>query len=224
MSTPTIRLSLLVRYYRRYLDEGSIADFVRAVASTYHVATLQRIAQFGSREARRAAVLALALLGKDESVATLGQSLQDHDRAVRVLAEDGLMALFCRVGSFEDQQQLQWLTRQNASGEYDDAIQVCDTLLADHPNQPELWYQRGEALRGCGNLIESVRCYQRAIDCEPYHFHAGLAMADVYLDLGDLPSSIQTLYAVLQVHPHLELARAQVHRLERELREPTDRS
>ena len=100
---------------------------------------------------------------------------------------------------------------------------LADEILDQHPGFGEVWFQRAEALLGAGEYFEAIADCQRALECEIEHFPAALSMAQCYLELGDLPMAIDCLQWTLRIHPHLEFARAQVLRLERELREQTDR-
>ena len=62
MGTPEAG-SLLVDYYEKFLRDHDIDGFRQQVSSRYTEGTLARLVEAGSQEARRAAVLALGLLG-----------------------------------------------------------------------------------------------------------------------------------------------------------------
>ena len=89
MSSAELRVPFLQLWYRRYLEDEDSARFVKGVAGRYTVATLERLAEHGSREGRRAATLALGLVADFSSNAVLGRRLKDPDRGVRILAENG---------------------------------------------------------------------------------------------------------------------------------------
>ncbi len=217
------RQPLIARFYYRFLDDGNVADFVRSVATAYTAATLHRLATDGERSTRRGAVLALTYVGRSESIPAVGQALRDEDRAVRVIAEDGLPGMWQRVGTFEQAQQLQLIMRYNAVGQYDEALRIADSILDRHGEFAEVWHQRAEAMAAQGQFYEAIADQQRALESEPYHFLASLGMAQCYLELGELPAAISCLQWTLQIHPTLDYARAQIRRLERDLREQTDR-
>lgn len=223
MSQAAVRLPLIARYYCRFLDEGDVAGFIQAVSEAYSLATLHRLAMTGGRIGRRGAVLAVTLIGGPESVSIVGRALHDLDRGVRLIAEDGIQAMWNRAGSFEHCQQLQRVTRLNASGRHVEAIDGADAILVEHPTFGEVWFQRGEAQLAQGRWFEAIADCGRALECETFHFPAAFNLAQAYLELGDLATSIDCLQRALHIYPHWELARVRMTRLERELREQTDR-
>jgi tetratricopeptide (TPR) repeat protein len=204
------------------LDDGKAADFVRAVSQVYTLATLHRLMAGGGRFTRRAAALAVTLLGRAESVPQVGQALRDPDRAVRLIAEDGIQAIWDRGGDFEQCQQLQMIMRLNAAGQYAAAIALADRILEQAPDFGQVWFERAEALLAQGEYFAAIADYRRVLACESFHFPAALSMARCYLELGDPWAALQGLQHTLSIHPHLEFARAQLSRLRRELREQID--
>ncbi len=81
--------SLLVDYFKTFLEDRDIEAFRERVAARYNEGTLGRIlAGSPSVAARRAAVVSLGLLASfEQSNAVLGRSLKDSDAAVRGMAE-----------------------------------------------------------------------------------------------------------------------------------------
>lgn len=222
MTSSSKSLPRIARFYFRFLDEGNAASFVRQVSQFYTLATLHRLAISGETAVRRGAALALTMVGNEESVRVLGESLRDPDRGVRLIAEDGLAALWHQLGSLEQSRQLQEVVRCNAGGHYAEAVLLADALISDQIEFAEVWYQRGAAQASLGLLVESVADYQQALECDPYHFPSALAMAERYLELNDLPAALSCLQWTLQIHPYLDYARAQMNRLQRALGQ-TDR-
>ena len=221
MSSFDINTPLVSRFYNRYLDDGKVADFVRDVSSQYTLGTLQRISRHGDRLARRASVLALTILGSGESIPSVGEALRDTDRAVRLIAEDGLPAMWTRGGAYLHPHELQRLVRLNAEQSYAEAVALADRLLSFDGGSGETWHQRGVALTGEHLWCDAIISFQRALDCEPYHFPAAFALAQCHLELDDLASAVAGLEWTLRIHPHLEPARNQVRRLRSALREWT---
>src|SRR5947207_2200395 len=94
-----VRMPILHGLYHQYLADQDAAGFARAVSSCYMAGTLERLVTSGNRMVRRAAVLALGLLGDYSSNASLGRALHDDDRGVRILAENSIRKLWCRAGN-----------------------------------------------------------------------------------------------------------------------------
>ena len=97
---------LLAYHYERYLIDQDISTYVRSVSSCYTVGSLERVATAGDRTSRRGAVLALSRLADYSSNSILGRMLNDSDRGVRALAENGIRRLWMRVGTPSQQRHL----------------------------------------------------------------------------------------------------------------------
>ena len=136
---------ILTEIYARYLADENTAAFIGAVSQRYMMGTLERLAEYGGVVSRRAATLALSLVGTYESNDVLGRALQDRDRCVRVIAENGLRDLWMRDGSEDQQSRLRTIVRLNASQQYSQAIDAADDLIGEAPWFAEAWNQRAIA-------------------------------------------------------------------------------
>ncbi len=215
MSTPRVRLPILVTFYETYLEDQESVQFIRSVAQHYTQGTLQRLAEHPVREIRRAAVLALSFVGDYESNAVLGRALHDDDRTVRMLADSGIRSLWCRAGNIEQQERLAVLVRLNLAKRYQEAAQRATALLAEAPWLAEAWNQRAIACFGREDYIGAIKdCYQ-TLELNPYHFAAATGMGHAYLRLNDLRSALESFRRALKLNPSLEGVRCQVVRLSR---------
>jgi hypothetical protein len=115
--------------YEQYLTHQDSSAFVKSVSSRYTCGTLERLAERGSRTVRRAAVLALGMLGGYGSNGVMGRALLDRDRGVRTLAENGIRSLWCRAGNDQQRQQLSIVIRLNTSQQFDEAIVLATELI-----------------------------------------------------------------------------------------------
>ncbi|MCA9187709.1 MAG: HEAT repeat domain-containing protein [Planctomycetales bacterium] len=111
-----LRQSALLRFYHQYLSSADAARYVMDVTGTYQVAGLERLYEYGSRNLRRAAILALGMIGDYPTRNVLSRALHDTDRAVRMLAEDALPDIWARAGNAHQQHQLAQLTAYNSGG------------------------------------------------------------------------------------------------------------
>ena len=82
------RNSLLLRFYHRYLSDSDTARFIASVSGRYTRATLERLVQSGDTYSRRAAALALGLVGDGRSNVVLGPLLRSADRKLRLVVDD----------------------------------------------------------------------------------------------------------------------------------------
>ena len=125
MSDDSQRTPLLERFYQQYVEQQQSATFIMQVSATYLPGTLERLARCGSRATRRAAVLALGLVGDYEANAVLGEALHDADRGVRTFAENALRSVWRRLGTEEQQQLLATAIRANGARHFPTAIARC---------------------------------------------------------------------------------------------------
>jgi tetratricopeptide (TPR) repeat protein len=214
---PAHRTPLLDRLYHGYLEDEDSAAFIHGVAQHYTTCTLERLATHGGRVTRRAAVLALGYIGQYESNAVLGRSLHDDDRGVRILAENGIRELWCRVGTESQRQQLSIIVRLNASQQYEQAIERASDLIEQAPVFAEAWNQRAIGHYQLGQYERSANDCHQALEINPYHFGAAVGMAHCYLELQDAFAALECFRRAIKLNPGMEDVRAQVEYLERQL-------
>jgi hypothetical protein len=124
VKTDQPRIALLTKLYRKFLAGQATADFIQQISACYTVGTLERLAVSGNRESRRAAVLALGLVGNYASNAVVGCALIDADRGVRSIAENTITTLWRRDGTEQQRQRLGLLVRLNSAQQLRNASSV----------------------------------------------------------------------------------------------------
>jgi tetratricopeptide (TPR) repeat protein len=209
---------LLLRFYGEYLECRRSADFIQSVSLHYNDAALQRLTSAHDRNTRRAAVLALGLTADYTANHALGRALADDDRLVRVLAENGLRAVWRRQGSIHQRRQIGRLIRLNRSGEYDAAITHARTLIRLAPWIAEVWRQKGAAHFHLGAYHTALSDFEQTLELNAYHFEAAVGMAYCRLSLHEPVAALKCFGRALQLNPNLEGVRAQMNRLHRALR------
>lgn len=205
-------------FYHRFLEDGSSPDFIAAVAATYNRATLGRLALSPRRETRRAAILALGIVGEFEENSILGRALCDEDRGVRRLAEHGIQELWLRDGDPSQREQLRRLTRLNQRGRFEEATSLADHLIAEAPRIAEAWNQRAVAWFQREDYVRSLRDCRQTLRLNPYQFGALIGVAHCQLEMYDPLGALASLRRALAIHPDLESVRAQARYLERATR------
>lgn len=212
------RTPVLETHYERYLLDQDSAAFIKNVSLRYTVGTLERLAEQGSRQARRAAVLALGLVADYGSNHALGRALADIDRGVRMLAENSLRAVWVRAGSPSQQQRLESVLRLNAARKYDDSVRAATQLVEEAPWFAEAWNQRAVAYYCLGRYRDSIHDCHEALELNPYHFGAAAGMGQCHLQLGNRASALECFRRALGLNQDLEGVRANVVYLERALK------
>lgn len=218
MSEPTLRRPVLSELYEQFLADRDHASFVHRVAQRYNAATLERLAVHSSRWVRRGAVLALGAVGDYASNTILGHSLVDIDRGVRTLAESSIRSIWCRDGSWNQQQQLTRVIALNAAEKHDTARVAAGKLIEDNPWFAEAWNQRAIAYFAIGRYFESIADCRRTLELNPFHFGAAAGMGQCHLQLGDHQAALDTFRHALKINPGMEGVRANVVYLQKLLK------
>jgi tetratricopeptide (TPR) repeat protein len=217
VSASSAATPVLTEMYARYLSDENTAAFIGAVSRRYMIGTLERLAEAGRVSSRRAATLAIALVGTYESNEVLGRLMHDRDRCVRLLAENGIRDLWMRDGSEEQQSRLKVLVRLNGSQQFDQAVEGASELIEDCPTLAEAWNQRAIGLFQLDRYEESANDCHQALEINPYHFGAAVGMAHCYLELNDAYAALECFRRALRICPDMEEIRAQADQLERML-------
>jgi len=212
------RTPVVQRLYRRYLQDATAASFIRDVSRHYTIATLEQLAERGSRQTRRAATLALGLVADFRSNTVLGGRLRDADRGVRLLAETGLREIWDRDGNEDQQLWLRRIRRFNSAREHARALEEATCLLADAPWFAEVWNQRAVAHARLGAFQESIGDGRKVLERNPCHFAAATDMGHCYLQIDNGSVALECFRLALSLHPGLERVRIQIARLNRKLK------
>jgi tetratricopeptide (TPR) repeat protein len=217
VSTHSLRSPRLLVLYQQYLAGPDSASFLSQVSESYGPGTLQRLARHAEREVRRAAVLALGLLGDYETNHTLGCALLDNDRTVRTLAENAIRTIWTRAGDQRQRQELGVIIRMNAAQQHKEAIVRASRLIDHAPWIAEAWNQRATAQFNLGRFAEAIRDCHEALEVNPYHFVAATSMGQSYLQLENSVSALECFRRALRLNPDLDGVRVQVVRLSRQV-------
>lgn len=219
MEERATRYSILLTYYQRYLNNGETARFIAAVAQVYSLATLQRLAASGDMYSRRAAALALGLIGDMRCNAILGPLLRSSDRKLRLVVDDALRAISAREGTATQRQQLERIVRCNECGNFERSIELATQLIESTGGSSETFHQRSLAFFQIDAIELSVDDCRQSLRLNPYHYAAMVGLGHCHLELGDLLESLFWFRQALDVYPDLEAVRLQIRRLEKAIQE-----
>jgi tetratricopeptide (TPR) repeat protein len=204
--------------YQRYLNHEESASFISAVAASYTIGTLERLAEFGQRTSRRAATMALGFLGDYRSNDVMGRRLSDEDRGVRMLAENSIRELWYRDGNTTQRRTLQVIIRlNNTEQSAAAATRLASELIDEAPFFAEAWNQRAIAHFQRGRFDDSANDCCQTLELNPYQFAAAVGMGQCYLEMNEPQPALDCFRRALKLNPCLEDVRAQVTYLERAL-------
>ncbi len=206
------RIDLL---YQNYLRDENSASFVRQVTQTYTIGTLERLARYGQRISRRAAVLAIGFIGDIYCNDILGFALKDSDRAVRLLADHGIRLIWFRIDDPGLRTKLNKLYRLNQCERFEEALLLADEIILADENISEAWNQRGIANYALENYYECCGDCWRALELNPFQFSAALGLGHCHMQMNEVPEAIESFQVALDINPDLENVRAQIDHLQR---------
>jgi tetratricopeptide (TPR) repeat protein len=206
---------LLVAYFEQFLDDRDDEAFRRKVAARYTEGTLARIVASGRPDSRRAAVVALGLIGSYQVNPVLARSLRDRDPIVRRLAQSALWAVWFRADSPENNATLGRVARLLDGDRPSEAIDLASDLIGRSPRFAEAYNQRAIAFFALGRYEESAADCRRVLERNPYHTGALAGLAKCYLELGRHADALSAFRRALDLQPFDDSLRETVTVLER---------
>ncbi len=225
MGTP-----LLVEYYNELPNprefhaqkraarvRNALETFKQKVAARYSEGTLHRLLESPEVRARRAAVLALGLLGTlERSNAAVAAMLHDGDRVVRQLAEEALWSLWFGADLEANNQELQRLVALRDVAEKRAGL---DGLIIRAPQFAEAYNQRAILYWSLGEWQKAVADCDKVLKLNPYHFGASSGMGQCYLQLGKARAALKAFRNALRLNPTLKGLEQTIRSLESTLGE-----
>jgi tetratricopeptide (TPR) repeat protein len=193
--------ALLVDYFETFLREKDIEAFRLSVTARYSEGTLARLMRSGNVQARRAAVLALGLIGTFQVNEVVARGLRDDDPAVRNLAGNALWAIWFRADTPENNATLQEIRDLIGRERLDEAQALASTLIARAPKFAEAYNQRAIARFAQRKYVESAADCRSALALNPYHIGALGGLGQCYLRLDQRAEALSTFRRALKIQP-----------------------
>jgi tetratricopeptide (TPR) repeat protein len=192
----------------------ALRAFRTSVRQRYNEGTLLRLLGSPDVKARRAAALALGLVGTMESNAAVAAALHDADPLVQKFAADTLWELWFREGTPEQNLRLRDAARNpdavKARADLDDLIRQAPNF-AEGYNQRAIWFfKRGEFARAAEDCEAVLRL-------NPFHFGAAAGLGQCLVKIGKTRSAIRAFRMALDINPALEHLNDTIRQLERTL-------
>jgi tetratricopeptide (TPR) repeat protein len=211
--------SLLVDYFKAFLDDRDLEAFRDRVAARYNEGTLGRILEGSSSvAARRAAVFSLGLLGTyQNSNGVLGRALKDPDPAVRGMTETALWEIWFRAESAEHNQALEKVRQAISRQQLDLAENLATRLIEQAPDFAEAYNQRAIVYYQQRKFAESVHDCREVLRHNPYHFGAIAGMVECQLQLSRPRDALKTLRQGLKIQPFSNSIRDLIRELETQI-------
>ena len=209
--------SVLVDCFETFLSDKDIEAFERGVMARYTEGTLARLARSGDLKARRAAFLALGLMGTFKVNEVVARGLRDPDPAVRNLAQNALWSIWFRADSPENNSALGEVRSLIGRERYREAEERASRLIGVSPGFAEAYNQRAIAKFAEERFAESALDCRRVLERNPYHIGALAGLGQCYLRLDRRPEALATFRRALAVQPFSANLRETVAALEAEV-------
>ena len=194
--------------------QDAMREFRTAVRERYIEGTLARLLQSTDVRTRRAAVLALGLIGTIEVNPAVAAVLHDDDPLVQRFAADALWELWFRGGTAEENRLLEQAARHSDPLEARGAL---DLLLRRAPNYAEAYNQRAIWFFKRGEFVRAVEDCETTLRLNPYHFGAAAGLGQCYLKLGKPRAALRAFRSAIEINPGLDHLRDTIRSLEEAL-------
>jgi tetratricopeptide (TPR) repeat protein len=179
---------------------AALARFRKQVETRYTEGSLQRLLDSPDRDARRAAVLALGMMGTMRANADLAARLRDGDDLVRRLAADALWSIWYRADSDENNKELQRLMEVNNP---ERAIAGLTELIKKAPTFAEAYNQRAIRYYQQMEFKKSLADCEKVLQLNPYHFGAQSGLAQCHLHLRQPVEALKAYRKAHKLNPNL---------------------
>ncbi len=190
---------------------GPMREFRSEVRARYTEGTLQRLLLSEDELSRRAAALALSLVGTMKSNRAMANALRDADPVVRDHASEGIWEIWFRGDTPERGAQLQEVTRlpdqQQILAALDDLIRGASDFAEAYNQRAIVHFRRGE-------YAKAVADCEKVLRLNPVHFGAASGMGQSYLRMNKPRAALRAFQRALDINPHLDDLRETVRDLQ----------
>lgn len=189
--------------------------FKKRVQARYSEATLLRLLHsFADPVTRRAALLALGLLGSMDVNEHLAACLRDGNPEVRRTTVSALWALWFRGEGAGPHKELQRLLRQKDATK---AMSGFERLLERAPQYAEAYNQRALLFFRLRQYGKAIADCKKALKLNRFHFGAQAGIGQCLLHLRRPSAALQAFRKALKIHPYLEDVAETVRSLEQSI-------
>lgn len=188
--------------------------FRAEVKDRYTEGTLQRLLNSTDARTRRAAILALGLIGTFDSNAGVAALLHDEDPLVQRFASDALWELWFRGGTPDQNWTLQQAVRKT---DLKAARAALDNLIARSPDFAEPYNQRAVWFFRMGEFGRAVRDCETVLRLNPYHFGAAAGLGQCFLKMKKPRAALRAFRQAVEINPTFEHLNETIRAIEQAL-------
>jgi len=165
-------------------------------------------------DARKVALLALALVGEPRCAGELAGQLRDPDPMVNEMAEHALWSLWFRAGkNGQANRQLAQAAQAMSRRDFATAKSCCDEAIRIDPDFAEAYNQRAIVHYLLERYQDSIADCWRATERMPCHFGAWAGMGHCYAHLDKHDQALEAYHRALEINPYLDCVKQAVQEL-----------
>ncbi len=192
--------------------QEALREFRTAVCERYTEGTLQRVLASPDIKTRRAAALALGMIGTMESNPAVAAALHDPDSLVQRFAADAIWELWFRGSNANQNTRLREAARNPDSAK---ARAELDAVIRETPDFAEALNQRAIWFFRHGEFARAAEDCEAVLQLNPFHFGAAAGLGQCFAKLGKPQAAIRAYRTALDINPALEHLHETISRLER---------
>ena len=200
------------------LARQDLCGLLGLLKSRWHPEQIRELLRSEHVDARKVALLALALVGPTCCADELAFHLRDSDPIINQLAEHALWAIWFRPGKTQQANQLVRRGAEALDGkDYSKAIDLFNQAIREDPDFAEAYNQRAIAYYLMEDYPRSIADCERTLRRMPCHFGALCGLGHCFAHLEQFPQAIESYEKALVMNPHVECVREAVGELRKRL-------
>jgi tetratricopeptide (TPR) repeat protein len=206
-----------VSVVRPLLESNDPQALVDAIRLRWNTGQIIRLLTSPDRDARKVALICLAMVGDRSCIDSVQSQLTDPDATINQMAEHALWSIWFRCGSPQANIELCRGTKAMGCRNVDGAIEHFDNAISIDPQFSEAYNQRAIARFLLEQFEESIADCRRAIRLMPCHFGALAGMGHCFLHLGQLNHALRAYERAIVINPHLHCVAQTIAEIQRKL-------
>jgi tetratricopeptide (TPR) repeat protein len=210
--------SQFVELVEPLLVRKDLPGLLELLKANWHPEQIRELLRSAHCDARKVALLALALVGPTCCTEELSHQLRDPDPVINDLAEHALWAIWLRSGKTPEANQLVCRGAESlGTRDFPRAIEIFSHAIRVDPSFAEAYNQRAIAYYLSEDYPRSIADCRRAIMRMPCHFGAWAGMGHCLAHLEQIPPAIECYERALAINPHLHCVQETVRELKKRL-------
>ena len=175
-----------------------------ALPERFSTNTLVELLSHPDPDTVKIAVVCLGLTGGMSEYGPLTELLPASDRFTVGLIEHALCGISFRAGTPHQCFLLRRAVCLWAEDHKSEAMLLLNRVLVENPGFAEAHYQRALLLHLQGDYRAAIEDCLLAIELNPRHYGAWSHLGHARAQIDEYPQSLESYYAALRIHPHLE--------------------